>query len=404
MVLSDLECAKLQTPAVVSDPKPLQAGVRGRKPGSAAASCGSDATIASTTSGGDDCAGPHSVSAAFPVSADRLVEWLDPNARDYPLVVVVGPTASGKSALAVRLALAFGGEVINFDSVQVYRGFDIGSGKLGVGERHGVPHHLLDVAEPEGRFTAGDYRREALKALEDLRCRRKLPVMTGGTGLYLRALLLGLFDGPTRSDELRRRLSGLVERRGREFLHRMLVRKDRETAARIHPRDTQKIIRALEVCLVQRRRFSDLLREGREGVQGFRPLKIGLSPPRAALVRRINARAEQMFAGGIAEEVQDALAHGGTAQVPLEALGYRQARAYIEGNMTREEAIQETQAQTRQYAKRQMTWFRRESEVQWFDGFGDDPVIEQQVFCWLASAVAGPSHELPRPVYSSLES
>lgn len=364
--------------------------------------CGQESTIASTDTRGDDCAGPHSVSAPLPLSADSLVEQLDPNAQDYPLVVIVGPTASGKSALAVRLALAFDGEVINFDSVQVYRGFGIGSSKLSREERCGVPHHLLDVAEPDARFTAGDYRREALKALDDLRGRRKLPVMTGGTGLYLRALLLGLFEGPTRSDELRRRLTALAARRGREFLHRMLARKDRETAARIHPRDTQKIIRALEVCLVGRRRFSDLLREGREGVKGFHPLKVGLSPPRAELVRRINARAEQMFADGITEEVQDALRRGGNSQVPLEALGYRQARACVEGNMTREEAIRDTQAETRQYAKRQMTWFRREAEVQWFDGFGDDPVIEQQVFRWISSAVAGQSQDVRLPVFSSL--
>lgn len=330
------------------------------------------------------------------------MESLDPNAQDYPLVVIVGPTASGKSALAVRLALAFGGEVINFDSVQIYRGFNIGSGKLGIAERCGVRHHLLDAVEPESRFTAGDYRREALKVLDDLRSRRKLPVMTGGTGLYLRALLIGLFEGPTRSDELRGRLSRVVERRGREFLHRILARKDRETAARIHPRDTQKTIRALEVCLVEGRRFSDLLREGREGVQGFRPLKIGLAPPRAELVRRINARVEQMFDGGITEEVRAALKHDGTAQVPLEALGYRQARTYVEGNMTREEAIRETQTQTRQYAKRQMTWFRREAGVQWFGGFGDDPAVEQQVFSWFADALGGPPHDLRRPLSCSL--
>jgi len=401
MVLSEIECGpEAEATAVISDSRRQAVAREGTR--GAALTCDSHATVASTSSGGDDCAGSHLVSAAFPVPADSLVEWLDPSAPDYPLVAIIGPTASGKSALAIGLALAFGGEVINFDSVQVYRGFDIGSGKLGVGERQGVPHHLLDVAEAEGRFTAGDYRREALKVLEDLRCRRKLPVMTGGTGLYLRALLLGLFEGPTRSDELRRRLSGLAERRGRKFLHRMLVRKDPETAARIHPRDTQKVIRALEVCLVERRRLSDLLRESRKGVQGFRPLKIGLSPPRAELAQRINARAEQMFAGGITKEVQDALKRGGTAQTPLEALGYRQARAYVEGNMTREEAIHETQVQTRQYAKRQMTWFRREAEVQWFDGFGDDPAIEQQVFRWLASAVSGQSHKVRRPVFSSL--
>ncbi len=317
------------------------------------------------------------------------MEPLDSSSREYPLVAIVGPTASGKSALAVRLALAFGGEVVNFDSVQLYRGFDVGSGKLGSEERQGVPHHLLDVAEPQGRFTAGDYRREALKVLDDLRRRRKLPVLTGGTGLYLRALLAGLFEGPARSDELRRRLSRVAERRGREFLHRMLVRKDPQTAVRIHPRDTQKIVRALEVCLLERRRFSELLERGREGVQGFRTWKIGLSPPREELAQRINARVERMFAGGIMEEVRGSLDRGGSQHIPLEALGYRQARAYVQGEMIREEAIRETQAQTRQYAKRQMTWFRREPGVHWFNGFGDDPALGQQVLLWFAQALAG---------------
>ena len=327
------------------------------------------------------------------------MEPLTPGDPLYPLVAIVGPTASGKSSLAVRLARAFGGEVVNFDSVQVYRGFDVGSGKLPVAERQGVPHHLLDVAEPQSRFTAGDFRREALKVLDDLRGRGKLPVLVGGTGLYLRALLVGLFEGPARSDELRGRLSEVAGRRGRDFLHRMLARKDPETAARIHPRDAQKVIRALEVCLLERRAFSELLGQGRQGVEGFRIYRIGLSPPRARLLERISARTEQMFAGGITDEVRRALGTGGRDQIPLEALGYRQARAYIQGSMTCEEAIRETQAQTRQYAKRQMTWFRREPGVRWFEGFGDEAALEQQVFDWFSQALASHMLEL-RPAFS----
>ena len=346
-----------------------------------------------------DSPGIHSVSAAFPVSAGRLVEPLRPGDPHYPLVAIIGPTASGKSSLAVRLALAFGGEVVNFDSVQVYRGFDIGSGKLTTAERHGVPHHLLDVAEPQNRFTAGDFRREALKVLGDLRGRGKLPVLVGGTGLYLRALLAGLFEGPARSDELRGRLSEVAKERGRDFLHRMLARKDPQTAARIHRRDAQKVIRALEVCLLERRPFSELLGQGRQGIEGFRIYRIGLSPPRARLSERINTRAEQMFGRGITEEVRRALGSGGRRQIPFEALGYRQACAYIQGSMTRDEAIRETQAQTRQYAKRQMTWFRREPGVRWFNGFGDDAALEQQVFDWFSQALA--SHMLEqRPAFS----
>jgi tRNA dimethylallyltransferase len=334
-----------------------------------------------------------------------VVEPLDPGAEEYPLVVILGPTASGKSGLAIRLALAFGGEVINFDSVQVYRGFDVGSGKLGPAERQGIRHHLLDVAEPESTFTAGDYRREALKALEDVRSRGALPILAGGTGLYLRALLAGLFEGPKRSEALRRRLGAMAERRGRDFLHRMLARKDPETSARVHPRDTQKIVRALEVCLVERRPFSELLGRGREALQGFRTCKIGLAPPREALARRINARTEGMFAGGITEEVRRALARGQAALIPpLEALGYRQARAFVQDRVTCAEAIREAQSQTRQYAKRQMTWFRREPGVHWFRGFGDDPAVERQVFEWLAQALSGNSPQRRGSASSSFRS
>ncbi len=379
MVLSDPESTH-QSQAVISDSGHQTAA----SPCDTLSDLNSHAAMASATSRRDDYAGADSVPAAFSVSARDLVEPLDPNDRQYPLVAIVGPTASGKSALAVRLALAFGGEIVNFDSVQIYRGFDIGSGKLRLAERQEVPHHLLDVAGPETRFTAGDYRREALRVLADLRRRGRLPVLTGGTGLYLRVLLLGLFEGPARSDELRRRLSAIAERRGREFLHRMLVRKDPQTAARIHARDTQKTIRALEVCLLERRRFSELLERGREGVEGFRAWKIGLAPPREELVKRINERVERMFAGGIIEEVRGALDSAEWGQIPLEALGYRQARAYIQGDMTREAAIRETQALTRQYAKRQMTWFRREPGVHWFSGFGDDPAVEEQVLRWFA--------------------
>jgi tRNA dimethylallyltransferase len=395
MVLSDLEAAlESQAPAVTSDypPARLAAGV----PWAGIAACESDAAMASATPGIHHRAGSNSLPDHFPVPAGGLVDALDAvsSPGEYPLLVIVGPTASGKSALAVRVALAFGGEVVNFDSVQLYRGFDVGSGKLGIAERRGIPHHLLDVAEGTDTFTAGDYRREASRALEDIRGRGRLPIMAGGTGLYLRALLLGLFDGPRRSVELRRRLGSLAEGRGGDILHRMLARKDPASAARIHRRDTQKVIRALEVCLLRRRPFSELLEGGREPLQGFGIRKIGLSPPREQLVQRIDARVVGMFAGGIIDEVRSALGRGKESTpvtAPLEALGYRQARAYVEANMSREEAIREAQARTRQYAKRQMTWFRREPGVHWFRGFGNDVAVEQQVFRWLECSLAGHS-------------
>jgi len=299
---------------------------------------------------------------------------------NYPLIVIVGPTASGKSELALVLAERLSGEVVNYDSVQLYRGFDVGSGKLPSAERRGVAHHLLDCLEPADVFTAGDYRREALKVLADLRDRTKLPIFAGGTGLYLRALLLGLFEGPVRSEALRERLRAMVERRGREFLHRLLARLDTAAAARIQPRDTQKLIRALEVCILSKQPLSALHARGRAGLEGYRVIKVGLNPPRAELYHRINRRVERMFAAGLMEETQALLHRPGAARIkPLGALGYRQACLFLEGKASREEAVSATQAATRHYAKRQLTWFRREADITWFEGFGDDPHVQSRI-------------------------
>jgi len=330
-----------------------------------------------------------------------MVDTLITAADTHPLVVVLGPTAAGKSGLAVRIAAAFGGEIINFDSVQVYRGFDVGSGKLPPAERGGIPHHLIDLVEPNATFTAGDYRIEGLRVLESLRRRGKVPVLVGGSGLYLRALLLGLFSGPRRSQELRGRLGELAGRRGREFLHRMLLRKDPASALRIQPRDTQKIIRALEVCFLARQPFSTLLGQGREGLDGFQVFKVGLNPHRAELYKRIDARTQQMYAKGLVDEVRIMLARPhGTRIAPLEALGYRQARAFVEGQISLDDALRNTQLATRQYAKRQLTWFRKEPDVRWFQGFGSDPGVEGQVLEWLQSVLSA----LPRRLLSASSS
>jgi tRNA dimethylallyltransferase len=300
--------------------------------------------------------------------------------RDYPLVVIVGPTAAGKSALALALAERLGGEIVNYDSVQIYRGFDVGAGKVPAAERRGIPHHLLDYLEPTQLFTAGDYRREALRVLTDLRARAKLPLFVGGAGLYLRALLLGLFEGPARSEALRERLHALAQRRGREHLHRLLERLDRAAAERIRPRDTQKIIRALEVCLLARKPLSTLHARGRRGLEGYRIYKIGLSPQRSRLYERINRRVEAMFAGRLMDEVRALLARPDAYRIrPLEALGYRQACAALRGEMSLEEAIRHTQRATRHYAKRQLTWLRPESDIVWFEGFGDEPETLRRV-------------------------
>jgi tRNA dimethylallyltransferase len=299
---------------------------------------------------------------------------------NFPLMAIVGPTAAGKSALALALAERLNGEVVNYDSVQLYRGFDVGSGKLPLAERRGVVHHLLDYLEPADIFTAGDYRRAALKVLDDLRRRAKLPIFAGGTGLYLRALLTGLFEGPVRSEALRERLRAMVERRGREFLHRLLARLDGPAAARIEPRDTQKLIRAAEVCTLARQPISALHARGRVGLEGYRVSKFGLNPPRSELYARINRRVESMFAAGLMEEAQALHSHPDAARIkPLGSLGYRQACAVLEGKSSQGEAVMRTQAATRQYAKRQLTWFRRETDITWFEGFGDDPHVQSRI-------------------------
>ena len=306
-------------------------------------------------------------------------------AGDHPLIAIVGSTAAGKSALALALAEQMNGEVVNYDSVQLYRGFDVGSGKLVPAARRGIPHHLLDCLEPTQVFTAGDYRREALKVLTDLRARQKLPILVGGTGLYLRALLLGLFEGPARSEALRERLRAMAARRGRAFLHRLLRRLDAVAAGRILPRDTQKIIRALEVCILARQPLSTLHARGRAALEGFRITKIGLNPPRSQLYERINQRVAGMFAAGLWEETRAMLARSDRDGIKaLGALGYRQARAALEGKTSRQEAVVQTRAATRQYAKRQITWFRREADITWFEGFGDDPHVQRRILAALS--------------------
>lgn len=301
----------------------------------------------------------------------------------YPLIAVCGPTASGKSALGLRLGELLSGEIVNYDSIQVYRGMDIGSGKVSKEDRRRIPHHLLDVVEPHEAFTAGDYRKLALNEIAKIRDRGKLPVLVGGTGLYLRALVEGLFRGPARSEQLRMRLREIANRRGRVFLHRLLRRVDPIAAKRIHPHDAQKAIRAIEVCVLAREPISVLHGRGREGLADFHAIKVGLNPRREELYQRINWRVEWMFSAGLLDETKSVLAVGGTRldreTGPLGALGYRQAVRVLEGDLSLSDAVSAAQVATRRYAKRQMTWFRREADITWYEGFGDDPEMQLRI-------------------------
>ncbi len=294
-------------------------------------------------------------------------------ARDPLVVIVLGPTGSGKTALSLALAERLRGEVVSCDSVAVYRGMDLGSAKPSREERARVPHHLIDVADPDQIFTAGEYSRQARAALSEIASRGKVPIVTGGTGLYLRALTEGLFAGPARQTELRARLERSEQRHGfkedgQTWLHRVLARLDSASAERIHANDRAKLIRAIEVCLTAKRPMSEVLT--RDPLVGFRILRMGLNPPREALYERLNRRAKAMFAAGLVEETRGLLARYG--KVPaLDSLGYRQAAAVLDGTLSLEAAIAAAQQGHRNYAKRQLTWFRREPGVSWFEGFGD---------------------------------
>jgi tRNA dimethylallyltransferase len=249
---------------------------------------------------------------------------------------------------------------------------DLGTAKPTAEERARLPHHLIDVANPDQPFTAGEYSRQARTALREIAARGRLPIVTGGTGLYLRALTEGLFAGPERQQELRVRLQRSRERHGETWLHRLLRRLDPASAARIHSNDAAKLIRAIEVCLAARKPLSEVM--ARDPLTGFRLLRIGLNPPRPALYARLNRRCAEIFASGIIEETRGLLARYGPVKA-LDSLGYRQALAVLAGTLSVEEAVAAAQQGHRNYAKRQLTWFRREPEVHWIAGFGDDPEV-----------------------------
>ncbi len=293
-------------------------------------------------------------------------------------IAVVGPTGSGKSELGLVLAEAFSGEIVNCDSIQVYRGLEIGATKLPSAARREIPHHLLDIIDAHEELTAGAYSHLARKILTEIRDRGRLPIVVGGTGFYLRALFDGLCPAPGRDEQLRQRLRGLAARRP-AVLHRYLKASDPEAARRIHPNDHQKLIRAIEMMALARRPASATQSLPRNAIEGFCVLKLGLAPERQKLYEKLDQRSARMFEHGLLRETQRLLDSGISAHTkPLQSLGYKQAAEVLLGRMNVEDGIRECQTRTRQYAKRQLTWFRHEPGIAWLNGFGEEGWIQEK--------------------------
>ncbi|MDP1571757.1 MAG: tRNA (adenosine(37)-N6)-dimethylallyltransferase MiaA [Vicinamibacterales bacterium] len=300
-------------------------------------------------------------------------------------LAVLGPTATGKSGLALALAAHYGGEIVNCDSTAVYRGFDIGTDKVPVAGRRGIPHHLIDIVDPEALYTAAQFARDASAAIRDIHARGRLPIVVGGTGLYYRTLTRGLFPGPGANAELRARLEGVAARRGVAFLHRLLARVDPASGLRIEPRDLKRMVRALEVYFLTGEPLTAHFARTERPLPEFTPVAVALTMPMAALEPRLAARVAAQFAGGLLDEVRGLLARGvpPTAR-PFGGLVYRQALEHLQG--VRDEAA--TRAlivrENRKYARRQLIWFRKEPTLIWFDGPGESSDVQAGVIRGLA--------------------
>jgi tRNA dimethylallyltransferase len=289
-------------------------------------------------------------------------------------VAVLGPTATGKSALALAIAERYDGEIINCDSTAVYRGFDIGTDKVSMADRRGIPHHLIDIVDPADDYTAAQYARDAAAAIRSIHGRGRLPILAGGTGFYYRALIRGLFPGPGRDAALRRRLESIAERRGLPFLHRMLRRVDPPSAARIQPRDLKRMVRALEVFLLTGRALTEHFADTQSSIPDVDVLAFGLRLPAGDISARVTRRVDEQFERGLLAEIRT-LVDGGIPPDarPFGGLVYRQALEHLRG--VRDEAA--TRAliaqENRRYARRQLIWFRKEPNLVWLDGPGESP-------------------------------
>ncbi|MEP6569599.1 MAG: tRNA (adenosine(37)-N6)-dimethylallyltransferase MiaA [Acidobacteriota bacterium] len=319
------------------------------------------------------------------MSADKSPP--DDQTRAPGVIAIVGPTASGKSTLGIEVALRLNGEVINCDSVQVYQGIRIATAKVPLAERCGVPHHLIDFVSPNINYTAGDWARESVAVIQDIQRRGRVPILVGGTGLYLRAFRNPFFASPQTDESLRRRLNELREERGAEHLHAVLRRLDPDSAAELYPRDWPRVQRAIEVYLQTGEAMSGQKSTRPQPPESARQLRlIVLNPPRAGLYERINKRTQMHFEAGLVEEVTALLAAGvPAASNALGAHGYRRVVEYLEGKRDLESAVYQTKLDVRHYAKRQLTWFRREPGAEWFAGFGEDKEAQQAVLKTLAN-------------------
>jgi tRNA dimethylallyltransferase len=308
------------------------------------------------------------------------------------IIAIVGPTASGKSELGIEIALRLNGEIINCDSVQVYRQIQIATAKVPIAERRGIPHHLIDFVSPDTTFTAADWARRAIDKISEIESRDRVAILVGGTGFYLRALRQPLFPSPATDEALRARLTRIRELHGPERLHRILQRFDAAEAGKLYARDWPRVQRAIEFYLQTGERISDQ-RPQRPNPPPLaeRIRVIALNPPRAELYRRINARTEKHFGNGLVEEVRQLLSEGVPPQsTALGAHGYRRVVEYLGEQRDLASAIEQTKLDVRHYAKRQLTWFRQEAGVEWFEGFGEDAAIQEKVFATLTTMVADP--------------